>query len=85
MLKVRYDDIKLRVIIEGGKLDKYSFNLVWWSDIISLEKMLLEDFFAKNCNLRVGDEFTTSFWHSQWLDEGVIKFLFPSLFDLSLL
>lgn len=40
MLKARYREVKLRVVIEGGKFDNYSSKLVWWSDIIALEKRL---------------------------------------------
>ncbi|XP_058725633.1 uncharacterized protein LOC131596916 [Vicia villosa] len=47
ILKARYRDIMLQVAIEGGKLDKYSYKSVWWSDIISLEKRLLEEFLRR--------------------------------------
>ncbi|XP_058774436.1 uncharacterized protein LOC131648722 [Vicia villosa] len=30
MLKARYGDVKLQVVIEGGKIDNYSSKSVWW-------------------------------------------------------
>ncbi|XP_058741454.1 uncharacterized protein LOC131613833 [Vicia villosa] len=48
MLKARYGDIKLRMVIEGGRLDNYCTKLVWWSDILSLEKRTSGGSFVNN-------------------------------------
>ncbi|XP_058776556.1 uncharacterized mitochondrial protein AtMg00310-like [Vicia villosa] len=83
MLKARYGDIKLQMMVEGGKHDNYSSKFVWWADILSLEKRVFGDFFANNCSFGIGDGYSTSFWHSLWMKEGIIKSLFPSLFTIS--
>src|SRR4051812_39147354 len=85
MLKTRYGDIKIRMIFKGGTSNKHSSKSFWWSDILSLENRLSGDFFANNVSFRIGDGFSTSFWHSSWLEEGTLKFLFPSLFAISFL
>ncbi|XP_058726363.1 uncharacterized protein LOC131597703 [Vicia villosa] len=85
MLRVRYEDIKLRLVIEGGRRDHYSSKSVWWSGVISLKKILPTIFFVNNCCFRIGDGFSTSFWHAHWLEEGIIRNMFPSLFEISCL
>lgn len=83
ILKAQYGDLKLRVTIGGRKIAKVGAMSVWWADIIGLDKTISEDFFGNNCLFHIGDGFSISFWHSHWLEEGIIKLLVPSLFSKS--
>lgn len=85
MLKARYGDVKLQVFKEGGILCKKRSCSTWWVDIYTLEKNLSEGFFVKLCICRVGNNFSTSFWYSCWLDHESLKDLFSDLFNLSAL
>ncbi|XP_058726559.1 uncharacterized protein LOC131597917 [Vicia villosa] len=85
MLKARYEDIKLRMFIEGGKIDSYGSKSVWWSDILSLEKRMLVGLSVDSVSFRIGDGYSISFWHSLWMEDGILKLLFPSLFAISFL
>ncbi|XP_058746295.1 uncharacterized protein LOC131619188 [Vicia villosa] len=60
MLKARYGDIKLRMVIEGGKNDDYSSKSVWWSDILSLDKRTVEDVSIACMGAWIGEEWV---WH----------------------
>ena len=42
-----------------------------------------ENFFP-NFSLEIGDGATISFWHNQWIGEGLLKDLFPGLYALVL-
>ncbi|XP_058726123.1 uncharacterized protein LOC131597441 [Vicia villosa] len=83
MLKARYVDINLQAVNDGTN-NKQSCS-VWWLDICSLNNKNSEEVFANNCLFRVGDRFITSFWHSHWIEGGILKDRFPSLYDISLL
>lgn len=81
MLRARYGDVKLRVIIEGGRRDMYSSKSVGWAGVISSKKRPPVIFFVNNCFFRIGDGYTT-FWHAHWMGEGIIKNLFSPLFEI---
>lgn len=42
-------------------------------------------FFTENCFFHLGDGFSSSFSYSFWMEEGIIKHMFPTLFSISLL
>lgn len=85
MLKKRYVDVKLRVVNGGGNYDKKCSRSFWWSHLSLLGKKLLEELFEKNCKFQVGVGFSIFFWHSIWLEVGILKDVFLILFDLSIL
>ncbi|XP_058775378.1 uncharacterized protein LOC131649643 [Vicia villosa] len=66
-----------------GDINKKAPMSVWWSDLLAIDRKLPNNFLGENLFFRIGNGFTTSFWHSAWLKEGPIKLLFPSLFSLS--
>lgn len=52
---------------------------------LQLGKNITEEIFAKSCKFRVGDGFSTSFWHSNWANDEVLKDIFLVLFEFSIL
>lgn len=82
--KARYGDIKLRVVNGGGVQDGKSSKSSWWSDILSLESNLLEEFLNPNYCFQVGNGYSTSFWHLNWSEVGILKDFFRLLFSVSL-
>lgn len=76
MLKVSYVDVKLGVVTGEENIVKKSSRSVWWSDISSLGKYLLEELLAKSFKFRVDLGVSTSFWHVNWLELGILKEFF---------
>ncbi|XP_058753997.1 uncharacterized protein LOC131627181 [Vicia villosa] len=85
ILKARYRDVNLCAANGRGNLKFLKTKLIWWSDLSSLGSKLPEEVFAWNCKFRVGDGYSTSFWHSRWLEEGILMEIFPNLFHSSFL
>ncbi|XP_058765712.1 uncharacterized protein LOC131639232 [Vicia villosa] len=85
ILKARYVDVKLRATF--CSMLKYSdrSSSMWWRDISSLENKTSSEFFTNNCFFHVGNSCSISFWYAHWLKEGILKEIFPELFNISLL
>lgn len=85
LLKARYGDIRLEVI-HGRRKKSNSRNCsIWWLDLCSLGKNLLDNFFNSNCRYSLGDGYSISFWYFSWMDGGPLKDRFPAVFDISVL
>ncbi|XP_058751464.1 uncharacterized protein LOC131624524 [Vicia villosa] len=82
VLKARYGDINLHVITNGGN-SKGASNSLWWKDIMSFEKIYNVDIFANNCSFKIGNGFTSSFWHTNSKEDKCIKELFLVVYNLS--
>lgn len=85
MLRARYWDINLRVVHDKGKCKGQASISSWWADLLLLEKDKTLEVFNSTCKVSVGNSYRTSFWHSSWMLNGVLKLSFPSLFAAYLL
>ncbi|XP_058733926.1 uncharacterized protein LOC131605606 [Vicia villosa] len=85
ILKARYVDVKVKVLVGDLNLKSRATRSVWWSDIMSLGKNLPKDYFDINIKFVVGCGYSFPFWHANWLEVGILKHVFPVLFDASLL
>ncbi|XP_058726223.1 uncharacterized protein LOC131597549 [Vicia villosa] len=85
VLKARYGDINLSFVHEGVKGKGEVLKSVWWRDILSLNAIKPLGFFNSNCKVAVGSSSITSFWHSNWTRQRVLKEFFPSLYNVSFL
>lgn len=56
----------------------------WWKDVVGLGGRIEGDWLWGNLSRELGDGRGTSFWNESWVGEGVLKNLFPRLFQLSL-
>lgn len=85
VLKTRYEDVKIRVMIDGGTYRGRNISSAWWKEKIVLDDYAFVNLFSRGCRIRVGNGFDTSFWHAWWMDEGILKDLFPFLLYFSAL
>lgn len=62
-----------------------SFASSWWKDIcrMGMESGSWDDWFNNNTVRRVGNGFSTSFWHDTWVELFLLVGLFPRLFLVS--
>ncbi|XP_058774314.1 uncharacterized protein LOC131648585 [Vicia villosa] len=69
----------------GGQSNRRKTSSTWWQDILALDNVAPENFFAQNCRVRVANGYEASFWHAWWMNEGILKDLYPTLFSFSVL
>ncbi|XP_058776459.1 uncharacterized protein LOC131650771 [Vicia villosa] len=81
ILQARYRDICLQAMNSGNIIKAPIFSSSWWTNLTSIKKKRIDDVFVKCCRFEIGRGYTTSFWHSIWIDDIPLKFCFLGLFS----
>jgi hypothetical protein len=79
LLRFRYGHIPSLLL--GDQASSYGSNSsIWWRDVISSNRLPVENWFKSNVRCRVGNGNNIGFWKFKWYGNQPLCELFPDLF-----